>query len=152
MASSLITGAVAVLLILIAGYVIVTGILSISETVYYTQSEMTGLHQKYLNTKLTIMYTESGANNFLIGVANNGSTSFGGADYGKMDLFIGYNGNSVTHEILTTSLKDTIINDRVNRKMWDESEIINLTKSGLPDKPVWVKLVTPNGVTASANL
>lgn len=152
MASSLITGAVAVLLILIAGYVIVTGILSISETVYYTQSEMTGLHQKYLNTKLTVLYTESDATSFLIGIANNGSTSFGGADYGKMDLFIGFDDNSVTHEILTSSLKDTIINDRVNRKIWDESEIINLTRTGLSSRPVWVKFVTPNGVTASVNL
>lgn len=152
MASSLITGAVAVLLILIAGYVIVTGILSISETVYYTQSEMTGLHQKYLNTKLTILYTESDATSFLIGVANNGSTSFGGADYGKMDLFVVHSDNTYTHEILTSSIGTSIINDRVNQRIWDESEVINLTRSTAPKRPVWVKLVTPNGVTASANL
>lgn len=152
MASSLITGAVAVILILISGYIIVGGILSISETVFYTQSEMTSLHQKYLNTKITILYTESDENSFLIGVANNGSTSFGGVDYDKMDLFIGYEDAPLEHRTLTSSDANSIINDRVNRKMWDESEIINLTRTTAPHKPVWVKLVTPNGVTASANL
>lgn len=152
MPSSLITGAVAVLLILITGYVVVGGIITISETTFNTQAEMIGLSQKFLKTNINILYSEKGSNSFLIGVANNGSTSFGGADYGKMDLFIGYVDNTMDHETLTSSLGNDIINDRTNRKMWDESEIVNISRSGLAKDPAWVKIVTPNGIAASTNL
>ncbi len=152
MPSSLITGAVAVLLILITGYVIIGGILTISETTFNTQTEILGLNQKFLKTNINILYSEKNATSFLIGVANNGSTSFGGSDYGKMDLFIGYSDYSIVRETLTSTLASSIINDRINRKIWDESEIINLSRSGLGKEPVWVKIVTPNGVTAATNL
>ena len=150
MVSSLVTGAVAVLLILISGYVIIGGILTMSETVFYTQSDMTLMQQKKLNTNINILYSENTTTSFLIGVSNNGSTYFGGSDFGKMDLFIGYNDGTVTRSSITNHY--TIINDRVNQKMWDESEIMNVSFSGLTPEPVWVKLVTPNGVTASKNL
>jgi flagellar protein FlaF len=150
MVSSLLTGAIGVLLILITGYVVVGGILTIGETIINTQTDVNELQQKNLNSRLMVLYTEKTPTSFLIGVSNNGSTYFGGSDFGKMDVYIGYTDNTVTKESILTHY--TIINDRINRNMWDESEIVNMSYSGLGKEPVWVRLATPNGATVSTNL
>ena len=150
MASSLISGAVALFLILTGGYVIAGGIINIAESTMTAQSDATILLQKNLNSKISILYSEKPtATSFLIGVSNNGSTYYGGSDFAKMDVFIGYENAPVARESITGHY--VIINDRVNQNMWDESEIINVSYN-LADEPVWVKIVTSNGVTASTNL
>jgi hypothetical protein len=150
MASSLISGAVALVLILTGGYVIAGGIINIAESTMTAQSDATILLQKNLNSKISILYSEKTINSFLIGVSNNGSTYYGGSDFAKMDVFIGFDDDSVARESILTHY--VLVNDRVNQNMWDESEIINVSYTGLLSEPVWVKIVTSNGVTASTNL
>ena len=60
-----------------------------------------------------------------------------------MDLFI-YDSSSMTRYDVTTHC--TIVNDLVNKGMWDPTEIMNVSISG--SNPEWVKFVTPNGVSA----
>jgi archaellum component FlaF (FlaF/FlaG flagellin family) len=150
LASSLISGAVALLLILTGGYVIAGGIINIAESTMTAQADATVLLQKNLNSKITILYSEKTVDSFRIGVSNNGSTFYGVFDFGKMDVFIGYNDNSLERKSILTHY--VFVNDRINQNIWDESEIINVTYSALSKEPVWVRLVTSNGVTASTNL
>jgi len=156
MASSLISGAVALLLILTGGYVIAAGILSIAETTMNSQIEMTAVEEKILQTKLTSLYSEVGESgppySLVIGVANNGSTIFGGSDFEKMDLYI-YNGSETArYNTSSTKWNYTFVNDRINTKMWDPNEIINVSISVPGNRPLWAKFSTPNGITTSLYL
>ncbi len=153
MASSLISGAVALLLILTGGYVIAAGILSIAETTMNSQIEMTTIEEKQVQTRITALYSEiKEIDTLVLGVANNGSTTFGGSDFEKMDLFV-YDDTLGTRKYNDTSLnwEYEIINDKINKKMWDPGEVINVTID-LTTPPVWAKFSTPNGITTSMYL
>jgi len=152
MASSLISGAVAIILILITGYVISTGLLVVSETVVITQTEMSSIQENIRQTVISLnssTVTQSGTYDMEIQIANNGSVSFGGSDYSKMDLFI-YDGSTMEKYSISTSY--SLKNDLMNKGIWDPSEIIVITKTGLGNKPLWAKVALPNGVAISTNL
>ena len=58
MASSLISGTVALILILVTGYVIASGILVIAQTTINAQTLMTGVHEDIKETQISIPYYE----------------------------------------------------------------------------------------------
>ncbi|PWR75793.1 hypothetical protein ACKUB1_10595 [Methanospirillum stamsii] len=150
MASSLISGAVSLILILLAGYVIATGILTIAETTIYTQSEMSLIHDSIQQTDLSManpspVYS-GGTLTFYI--SNNGTTSFKKTDVG-FDFFITNDATKATSRYSLTDLSTfDITEDIINKGFWDPSEIVQAEIS-LAYTPNFVKIVTPNGVSAS---
>jgi ABC-type transport system involved in multi-copper enzyme maturation permease subunit len=151
MASSLISGAIAILLILIAGYVVASGVLSIAETSIETQKDVKNNDLKILQSKVSILYADvvTTPGTLVIGVANNGTTSFGMNDFSRIDLFIG-SGTGAGSQITRHSGSGVIVpySDQVNRGMWDEGEILNLSVSW-SETPPWIKVVVPTGVSSS---
>ncbi|HWQ68060.1 MAG TPA: hypothetical protein VN372_14475 [Methanospirillum sp.] len=162
MASSLIAGSIVILMILIGGYVIAAGILTIAESTMNSQIEMSGIEDKTRQSSMEIDTTQVGIDGtkwFLImNLINSGSTTYGGTDFSKMDLFI-YDSvtipkNTTRYTTTTTPHYDySILDDLTNRNMWDPSETlqvrINYTDSVIPN---WTKFVAPNGISASKNL
>ena len=152
MASSLIAGAVSILLIMIAGYVIGSGILAIGETTVLVQTEVTQNQEQLLQTSIAIdAYWDT--TKLWVNVTNTGSTTFSSTDFSKMDIYILYFDNTINrHE---NSFFDTFAvnstTDIINKGMWDPSEVLEMTKTSI-SQPKWIKFVTPNGVSASTNV
>jgi len=161
-ASSLLTGAAALLLILVGGYVIATGLLTIAESTMDTQIEMGVIQDSLRQSQMRIDSStvgNSGSSWWLVVDLNNtGATTFGGTDFSRMDLFVYQDMGTKTLTRYTSSTgspKFTYVlrNDIVNRNMWDPSETLeiqlNLTDNIIPN---WTKVVASNGITASTNL
>lgn len=147
MASSLISGAVALLLILTGGYVIAGGILTIAETTMVTQSDMTVTQEKIRQTDLAIISGNWSSSTVTLKILNTGTISFD-KDNSGFDLFL-CNDQNVTErvEIFSRSIDDDI----TNKGFWDPSETLVISKD--PGyTPTWAKISTPNGVSSSINL
>lgn len=153
MASSLITGAVSLLLILIAGYVIATGILTIAETTIYTQTDVTYNQELIKQTAVSVdPLWDSEEKRLSLTLFNNGSTSFSTKDFLKMDVFTYDAVNKMQR--YTYSDCEFIVNptmDIINKGMWDPSEVLVVNIS-LAQTPEWVKFVTSNGITTAVNI
>jgi len=151
MASSLISGAVSLILILIAGYIIATGILTIAETTIYTQSEMALIHESIQQTDISMADPSpvyNGDDTLTFYISNNGTTSFKVTDTG-FDFYVTDGAETTRYskadlDTITISVPDEII----NIGFWDPSEILRVTIP-LAGSPDMVKIVTPNGVSAS---
>lgn len=158
MASSLISGAVSLLLILIAGYVIATGILTISETLIYTQTDVSFNQENIAQTDISLDSSYSDTTLSMI-VYNNGSTSFTSKDLENMELFVYHEGSGISHytkgmcsrfDISTDAGKE--YRDIINIGIWDPSEALEISINGIASKPDRVKFITSNGVTASSSV
>lgn len=159
MASSLISGAISLLLILIAGYVIATGILTIGETMIYTQSDMASNQESIKQTVISANSTYSGTT-LLVYVYNEGSTSFTTKDFENMELYV-YPEVSGKIRYIESDFGDIKITDDVGKEdywdivnvgMWDPSEALEISILGFSSKPDRVKFVTSNGVSAYSNV
>lgn len=153
MASSLVAGAVSIILILIAGYVIGSGILAIGETTVLVQTEVAQNQEQLLQTSIAIDAYYDASNVLWVNVTNTGSTSFSPKDFSKMDIFV-YDATNKISRYGNSSFTPFAINattDVINQGMWDPSEVLEMKKN-LADIPKWVKFVTPNGVSASTNI
>ena len=152
MASSLVAGAVSIILILIAGYVIGSGILAIGETTVLVQTEVALNQEQLLQTSIAIdAYWDT--TQLWVNVTNTGSTSFSPDDLDKTDIFT-YDSVNKLRRFERSDCSFFVINassDIINQGMWDPSEIINL-KIITATEPEWVKFVTSNGVSASTNV
>lgn len=156
MASSLIAGAVSLLLIIIAGYVIATGILMVAETTVYTQMDVS-YNQEFIRQTDISMDASWDSGTLSINVYNDGSTSFTTKDYEKMDLFI-YPDGGVMERYPVSGLSpsipdkdiDQVHGDVLNLGMWDPAEVLTISFSiAEPDRVIFVM---PNGVTATASV
>jgi archaellum component FlaF (FlaF/FlaG flagellin family) len=162
MASSLIAGAVSLLLIIVAGYVIATGILMVAETTVYTQIDVSYNQEFIKQTDISMDYSwDSG--NLSINVSNNGSTSFTSKDFEKMDLYIYPDGGEMQRYSVNTfnpkipNIVDDFAYcenfnhcDVLNKGMWDPAEVLIFSVPSVDPKPDRVIFVMPNGVTATA--
>ncbi len=156
MASSLITGAVSLLLILTAGYIIATGILTIAETTMYAQSDVSYNQELMRQTIISMDSLWDDANGQIsMDIYNNGSTSFSAKDFQNMEIFT----FDTTDKILRFTIDDDdceefgVVNeyDIINKGMWDPSEILRVNISRA-HAPIWVKFVTSNGISTSMNV
>lgn len=158
MASSLITGAVSLLLILTAGYVIATGILTIAETTMYAQSDVT-YNQELMRLTEVTMNSSWSSDTLSINVFNNGSTSFTSNDFSKMDLFVYPDGIEKMKRYsiddcnpsIPAKGDDPVHGDILNIGMWDPAEVLTLSLTVTP-KPDRVIFVTSNGITAISSV
>lgn len=147
MASSLIAGSVSIILILISGYIIATGILVISESGVTTQAEMSSVYESIQQTVIAIDNYTWNDPVLRVDVSNKGSTSFRLSDTG-FEIYVGSSTTNRTTRYLKTEFEMNAISDVVNKGFWDPYETVRITKS-LGYTPNWFKVVTPNGVTAS---
>lgn len=149
MASSLIAGAVSLLLIIIAGYVIVTGILMVAETTVMTQIDVTAASEQLLQSSIQITSSEYEDPELTLIIKNTGNFVYGNNDFDKMDLYI-FTSTGMT-KYGTDDFSYVFLNDTINKKMWDPSENISVSISGV-GAPLWVKFVTSNGAFSSLNI
>ena len=158
MASSLISGAVALLLILTGGYVIAAGILSIAESTMNSQVEMGNIQESIRQSFIETGSATTGYDGgwwMVVEFTNTGSTSYGTADYRKTDLYVYDHVNSELtryKDITQAPISYSIESDIINRNMWDPSEILRIGINTTAVVPNWTKIVMPNGITASTNL
>lgn len=154
MASSLITGAVSLLLILISGYIIATGILTIAETTMYAQSDVTYNQELMRQTEISMdSLWDSDAGTLSLNIYNNGSTSFSSRDFSYIDIFT-YDNENKTQRYTKENCAPfgvTTTSDIINKGMWDPSEVL-LVNISLTHAPIWAKFVTSNGVSTSMNV
>jgi len=165
MASSLIAGAVSLLLIIVAGYVIATGILMVAETTVYTQMDVSYNQELIRQTDISMDSSwDSVESTLSINVYNNGSTSFTSKDFEKMDLYIYPDGGEMQRYSVNTfnpkipNILDDLVYcenfnhcDVLNRGMWDPAEVLIFSVPSVDPKPDRVIFVTPNGVTATSS-
>lgn len=162
MASSLISGAVALLLILTGGYVIASGILSIAETSLNSQIEMNSIGENIRESSIRIDQGVVGVNGgdwwAVIDLNNTGSTTYGKGDFSKTDVFIFQDtgGKQLMQysDILTSPCTSAVTpeTDIMNTGMWDPSETLRIGINTSSVIPNWTRVVMPNGVTAASNL
>jgi hypothetical protein len=152
MASSLITGAVSLLLIIIAGYIIATGILTIAETTIIAQTEMSAIYANIEQTRISVSnYIWSDSDKRLsLYFQNDGAVSFKRLDSG-IDLFIGDSSDNKTIRYSLSDVTTRIPNDVTNKGFWDPSEILEINIT-LPYTPNWAKFIASNGIGASTNI
>lgn len=146
MASSLITGAVSIMLILISGYIIANGILTISETMINTQSDISAMDEQILQSDIQIIAYQV-TTDLVLEVKNTGNTIYSVSDLNKFDLYLCTSG--VISKV--TPKSKTINNDLVNKNMWDPGEVLLVTYD-YSTSPSWAKVVTSNGISASTNV
>ncbi len=161
MVSSLVTGAVALVLLLTGGYVIAAGILTIAETTMNSQIEMgniqDGIRQSLIKIDLATVGSGGASNYWLVLDLNNtGSTTYTTGDLSRTDLYV-FDKSTNTLNRYTSSISETphfsyiVPNDLMNKNMWDPSETLEI-RLNTSINPSWTKVVTPNGITASTNL
>jgi len=143
MASSLIAGAVSLMLILISGYVIVTGILTISDTMIYTLTDVSALQERTLHSNINITSHSEPLVAFEIQIENTGDTIYSAREMDKMDLYLCIGG--IINKYDPNS--KTLTNDKINVNMWDPGEVLTVTYSS--SDVTWAKFVTSNGVSDS---
>lgn len=149
MASSLIAGAVSLLLIIIAGYVIATGILMVAETTVMTQIDVTAANEQLLKSSIQITSGVYEDSELTIVIQNTGNFVYSPSDFKKMDLFILTNNGMEKYD--GDSFSYLLLNDTVNKEMWDPDENVSV-KIGCGFIPLWAKFVASNGVYSSINL
>lgn len=160
MVSSLITGSIALILLLTGGYVIASGILNIAESTMNSQAEMSSIQDLIHQSQIHIDSTTVGYNTkwwLVVDLNNTGSTTYTGTDFSRLDMYVYQDTGTKTLSRYTKAsspgFSPVLLNDKINKNMWDPSETlelrINLTDDRIPN---WTKIATPNGITASTNL
>jgi hypothetical protein len=142
MTPSLISGAICALLILIAGYVLYSGIFLLSESTMMAQKDASIINEQINHGNITFTGNYTGENWIILDVVNNGKTTYGDNNIKKMDLFL-YNGSSKIIRcsyVTPPAFSYNLVNDIVDKNMWDPGETmriqVNLTEipSITPDK------------------
>lgn len=149
MASSLIAGAVSLLLIIIAGYVIASGILMVAETTVMAQIDVTATNEQLLQSSIQITTGEYDDPELTLMIQNTGNFVYGINDFDKMDLFIFSSAGMTKYD--NDDFSYILLNDTVNKKMWDPNENISVSISDI-GTPLWAKFVTSNAAFSSLNI
>ncbi|PWR72794.1 hypothetical protein [Methanospirillum lacunae] len=160
MVSSLVTGAVALVLILTGGYVIAAGILTIAESTMNSQIEMGNIQDGIRQSLFRIDSTTKGPDGsdywLVVDLNNTGSITYTPSDVARTDLYVYDKGSNTlrrytSNTLVTPHFSYVIPNDLMNKDMWDPSETLEIRINGSIN-PDWTKISTPNGITASTNL
>ena len=134
-------------MILIAGYVVVTGIIVSSETVMAAQKEMNTIQSGILMTNIDISSSTWMNGTMTLTINNTGNMVI--SDMSDIDLYIleGTSMNRYTYPGYSRTLSP----DTINPEFWDPDETLTLSISITPE-PIWVQVTTPNGISASGYL
>ena len=154
MASSLITGAIMLVLLLVAGYVIVNGIMNTGEKLSNAQYDTSADMAKYLGTDIRLNNTYRIYNNYLwFDVINTGRVP---VTY-PLDLIVidevthtptYYSNTERTEEFIAGAWPLTT--NTLNKGVLDPGEGVGIGILVPEHKPYWAEVITSNGISSSA--
>jgi flagellar protein FlaF len=151
-AGTIIATAIAVVLLIITGYVLIGGTLSTARTVALAQHAATEQDAQRLHTRIEIFsaVTDNNSSRTFIMVNNTGSEVVGAFDH--MEVFLLQDGAPYAYTNASGTWTYTIEPDMVHPNLLDPDEVANITVDYDPSRgnATWVKVTTANGVYDSA--
>ena len=151
-AASLIATAVGIFLIVLAAYVLVGGIVTSAEMVSAAQKTLSEREAARIHTVVEIINgtVVSTSRLAFIEVKNTGSETI--TDIDDMEVYLMQDSAPVFYSNVSGDWTCTIRPDRINPKILDPDEVMNISVTYIGPDPAWAKVVTPNGVYDSAYL
>lgn len=153
-AASLVATAIGILLLIITGYLLAGGIISLTNTMISAEKDMTSISSNIAGTAIRI--TDSSGNSTVsLTLSNTGSERI--SDYEYMDVYV-QAGDSVPEYYRYNPSGGRgwqvtgIVPDTVFPGDWDPGEELYITINADSGPYTWVQVTTPNGVSASAYL
>lgn len=148
---NLIGGVVGVFLLLLVAYLLVGATLVTAETVATAHRDMTEVHVTTIRTSIAIEEHTLTENRLYLLITNDGSTIIDPKPE-QMDVFIS-NGEFTEMIRVSWTQEGEIIPDGINPGLLDPGEYLNMSIDiSEVASPAWVKVATPNGITASSYL
>jgi flagellar protein FlaF len=153
-AASLVATAIGILLLIITGYLLAGGIISLTGTMVSAERDATSLSAKTAGTSFRI--TETSGNSTLMLTLNNTGTERI-SNYQSMDVYVMAGGAMPELYLYNPSggigwQIGCIHPDSVFPGSWDPGETMNITVTTDGGPYTWVQVTTPNGISASAYL
>lgn len=151
--ASLIATSIAILLLVITAYVLVSGTIGTAEVVISAQRDATSTHEARLRTSIGINTTllVPGISTLYILVENTGSEVI--TDFDHLDIYISDGGSPVYYPrgaVPGTWSLVTITPDAVHPGQLDPDETMNISVIYAGNDPEWVQVTTNNGIYDSS--
>jgi len=165
-AGTIIATGIAIILLIITGYILIGGVLSTARTVIMAQKSAAEQDAERIHTQLEILNasTNNGTHQTFIEAENTGSEVVG--NFGNMEVYLLQDGTPDgtpymymnqsgpfywTYSICSDGLPYVNCKDMVNPGLLDPGEVVNITVlyDQMKGNATWVKLTTANGVSAS---
>ncbi|HON82419.1 MAG TPA: hypothetical protein PLN56_10205 [Methanoregulaceae archaeon] len=153
-AASLVATAIGILLLIITGYLLAGGLISLTGTMISAEKDMTALNSRIAGTSILITGT-SGNTTLSITLSNIGNERI--SDYEFMDVYV-QAGDSVPEFYRYNPSGGRgwriieIVPDTVYPGAWDPGEEMHIWVTADTGPYSWVQVTTPNGISASAYL
>ena len=153
-AGTMIATAIAITLLIITGYVLISGTLSTAQLVAMAQQAAAERETHKMHTRVEIVNAtlNTDTSQTFVEVKNTGSEVVG--DFNHMEVYLLQGGVPYTYTNLVGIWTYAIQPDQVNPGLLDPDEIVNITVpyEAARGDPSWVKVTTVNGVYDSAYL
>jgi archaeal flagellar protein FlaF len=154
-AASLVATAIGILLLIVTGYILAAGMITLSETMLSAEKEMTSISTTITGSSIHITGS-SGINPINLTVYNTGSVGI--KDFEHMEIYLQNGDNAPVYYGYSPNAgtgywtKLMIDPDTIYPNTWDPGETMTIlvTTDGTPYS--WVKVTTPTGVSASSYL
>jgi flagellar protein FlaF len=153
--ATVIATAFALILLIITSYFLVTAVLTTTEIVSYAQQESLNQQEQRVRTSISISNTSLDFSSSILytEIINDGNVAI--SEFKYWDVYTGnitgdfplhYQMGNITGKWNIVSIEPDIINPQ----LWDPQEVINISVKYPGFYPLWVKVTTANGVSASA--
>ncbi len=151
-AGPLVASGIGILLLVVTAYILIGGTLTTTEVMVEAQNNLAAYQETRMRTAIMIQNTTLKNTALQIEVKNTGSEPI--VDIPSIDVYIQSNGLPDYVPYNTDGLhwiSAGIAPDEIHPGTLDPGETLTLTVTfSEGDRPVWVQVVTPNGVSSSA--
>lgn len=153
-AASLVVTAIGILLLIITGYLLAGGVISLTETMVAAEKDMTAISVRTSGTSIRIAEA-SGNSTISLTLNNTGTERI--SDYDAMEVYA-MAGESMPELYFYNPSGGRgwrisgISPDSVFPGSWDPGESMDVTVTTEGGPYTWVQVTTPNGISASAYL
>ncbi|HUK39237.1 MAG TPA: flagellar protein FlaF [Methanomicrobiales archaeon] len=153
-AGTIIATAIAIMLLIVTGYVLIGGTLTTARTIAMAQRDAADQQVVKANTRIEILNATLDApdGQTFVEVKNAGSVTI--SDFAHMDIYLLQGGAPYVYLNASGALNwtYTISPDAVNPTFLDPGEVANITVKydNAHGDPSWVKVITGSGVYTSA--
>jgi flagellar protein FlaF len=151
-AGTIIATAIAIILLIITGYVLIGGTLSTARTVALAQHAAAEQEAQRIHTRIEIhsASTDNTSARTFIVVNNTGSEVVGAFDH--IEVYLLQDGAPYVYTNASGNWTYTIEPDLIHPNLLDPDEVANITVDYDPSRgnATWVKVTTANGVYDSA--
>lgn len=153
-AGTIIATAIAITLLIVTGYVLISGTLSTAQLVAMAQQAAAERETQKMHTRIEIINASANTttSQTFVEVKNTGSEVVG--DFRHMEVYLLQGGVPYTYTNMVGIWTYDIKPDQVHPGLLDPDEIVNITVpyEAARGDPSWVKVTTDNGVYDSAYL